>query len=176
MRLAWYIQSVLSLSDIWTIAIDKRLVPRTIVGCTRTVCSLSYQSSRRYEALSLPAMKMPSQFAGRESPPSMGNISTLYLTIARDSPPEELANIICLGCGDPRNVLYTVSSLIMVSIAHLPISFFHLPHLDVLINFNLPTVPNVWSACRLYVLSVGLETRIDYSIYCTPRSAVVPQD
>lgn len=36
----------------------------------------------------------------------IGNTSAVSLT--RDLPPEEPANILLLGCGDPRNVLYTI--------------------------------------------------------------------
>jgi hypothetical protein len=38
----------------------------------------------------------------------IGNTSAVCLT--RDLPLEEPANILLLGCGDPRNVLYTVFS------------------------------------------------------------------
>ena len=38
----------------------------------------------------------------------IGNTSAVSLT--RDLPPEERANILILGCGDPRNVLYTIYS------------------------------------------------------------------
>ena len=39
---------------------------------------------------------------------AIGNTSAVCLT--RDIPPEEPANILLLGCGDPRNVLYTIFS------------------------------------------------------------------
>ncbi|KAG5638310.1 hypothetical protein H0H81_000728 [Sphagnurus paluster] len=38
----------------------------------------------------------------------IGNTSAVCLT--RDLPPEQSANILLLGCGDPRNVLYTIQS------------------------------------------------------------------
>ena len=39
---------------------------------------------------------------------AMGNTSAVCLT--RDLPPEENADILLLGCGDPRHVLYTLYS------------------------------------------------------------------
>lgn len=36
----------------------------------------------------------------------IGNTSAVYLT--RDIAPEEPANILLLGCGDPRSILYTI--------------------------------------------------------------------
>jgi hypothetical protein len=38
----------------------------------------------------------------------IGNTSAVCLT--KDLPLEESANILLLGCGDPRNVLYTIFS------------------------------------------------------------------
>ncbi|KZP03217.1 hypothetical protein FIBSPDRAFT_1055412, partial [Athelia psychrophila] len=38
----------------------------------------------------------------------IGNTSAVCLT--RDLPPEEPANILLLGCGDPRSILYTMYS------------------------------------------------------------------
>jgi hypothetical protein len=36
----------------------------------------------------------------------IGNTAPVCLT--RDLPPEQSANILLLGCGDPRNILYTI--------------------------------------------------------------------
>ena len=53
-------------------------------------------------------MAHPLAWPGKYFLYAIGN--TVAVCLTRDIPPEEPANILLLGCGDPRNVLYTIYS------------------------------------------------------------------
>lgn len=53
-------------------------------------------------------MSAPLYWPGRYYFYAIGDTPAVCLT--RDLPPEERANLLLLGCGDPRHVLYTIFS------------------------------------------------------------------
>ena len=78
------------------------------VTCARFVHALGLHAPRPRSSLPPTTMSHPFFWPGRYFFYPIGNTSAVSLT--RHLPPQERANLLLLGCGDPRHVLYTIFS------------------------------------------------------------------